>query len=143
MKIKRKLGWNRKGVILTDETKLKMSISQRKWHQEHTHPLKDKQHTPETKLRMSQAQQGDRNANWQGGITDIIRSLRRTYATQEWRKSVFKRDGYACKECGATNNLQAHHIKPVHTHPHLIQDLPNGLTLCKPCHKKLHGYSYG
>jgi len=56
----------------------------------------------------------------------------------EWRQKVFERDNYTCQECGATGDLQAHHIKPVSQYPELIYDVDNGITLCKKCHAKKH-----
>jgi 5-methylcytosine-specific restriction endonuclease McrA len=57
-----------------------------------------------------------------------------------WRTSVFKRDNYTCQKCGDSTggNLQAHHIKHVWTHPYLIFDINNGITLCEDCHGECH-----
>ena len=41
-------------------------------------------------------------------------------------------------DCGSTDDLHAHHIKPRATHPELILDLENGRTLCYKCHKATH-----
>lgn len=54
-----------------------------------------------------------------------------------WRKEVFKRDNYTCQECGAKVNLEAHHIKQVIFHPHLIYEVDNGITLCRDCHRMI------
>ena len=139
MEIKRnKPGWNRKGVKLSVETKLKMSLSQSEWHRTHPHPRKGKRHSTATKLKMSQAQQGDSNANWHGGTSGVIRRLRQTCANQKWRKAVLKRDNHTCQFCATTIKLHAHHIKPVSGYLELIYDVANGLTLCKTCHRRLH-----
>lgn len=78
--------------------------------------------------------------NWQGGITEkqCRDSLYEGY--KEWRKSVFKRDGYACRICGNNQSgvLVAHHIKKRKDCPELLLDVGNGLTLCKQCHKREH-----
>lgn len=63
---------------------------------------------------------------------------RNNYTYRKWRESVLKRDRYRCKECGDTNNLEVHHIKPFARFPELRFDLDNGLTLCRKCHNKLH-----
>lgn len=54
---------------------------------------------------------------------------------KEWRKKVFKRDNYTCRECGEKRYLQAHHIKQVALFPELMFDVDNGETLCKECHQ--------
>ncbi len=52
----------------------------------------------------------------------------------QWRKRVLARDGFACQDCGARTNLEAHHIHPWSTHPDLRTELDNGQTLCRSCH---------
>jgi len=56
-----------------------------------------------------------------------------------WRKKVYVRDGYTCKECGARKRLEAHHIKMWAHFPELRYEVSNGITLCKKCHGKLTG----
>ena len=69
--------------------------------------------------------------------TDDEHALRRSVAYQTWRKEVFKRDGYACRNCGDTfSSLEAHHVKSFALHPDLRLDVSNGRTLCKRCHHK-------
>ena len=56
---------------------------------------------------------------------------------QLWSAAVRGRD-IKCVHCGAKEDLHAHHIKPKSTHPDLILDLSNGMTLCYRCHKAEH-----
>lgn len=56
----------------------------------------------------------------------------------EWRKAVYERDNFKCQECGKHGRLEAHHIKPWHSHPLLRFDINNGITLCEECHKAKH-----
>lgn len=56
----------------------------------------------------------------------------------EWRKAVYSRDVFTCKECGSKKRLNAHHIKPWHTHSDLRFTVSNGITLCGDCHAKKH-----
>lgn len=58
---------------------------------------------------------------------------------REWRTTVFVRDGYRCKKCGAKRNLQAHHIKTWHRSKELRYEVSNGVTLCRKCHLEAHG----
>lgn len=56
----------------------------------------------------------------------------------DWRKAVFARDGYACKECGSKDRIQAHHVKGWQKYPELRFDVANGATLCFDCHAQKH-----
>jgi 5-methylcytosine-specific restriction endonuclease McrA len=62
-------------------------------------------------------------------------SLRTMHA---WAVQIKERDCYTCRDCGATENLEAHHIYSKSKHPHRILELDNGTTLCEPCHKYEH-----
>ena len=55
----------------------------------------------------------------------------------DWSAQVKGRDG-KCRNCGTVEDLHAHHIKPKATHPELILDVANGITLCYRCHKREH-----
>ena len=35
----------------------------------------------------------------------------------KWAQLVKERDNYTCMECGATEQLEAHHILPVYEYP--------------------------
>ena len=78
--------------------------------------------------------------NWQGGITEIASRDVLYPGYKEWRKEVFKRDGYKCVLCGCNKSgeLEAHHIKTRSKHKELILDISNGLTVCKLHHKEIH-----
>lgn len=78
--------------------------------------------------------------NWQGGITEKQSRDNLYEGYKDWRKAVFKRDNYTCRECGNHQSgvLVAHHIKERKDYPELLLDVDNGLTLCKDCHKKVH-----
>lgn len=56
-----------------------------------------------------------------------------------WRKSVFTRDDFTCKECGKIGGkIQAHHIRSYKNNPDLRLDIENGITYCVQCHKEAH-----
>lgn len=82
---------------------------------------------------------GETSPAWKGG--KAAHRLRTQYkgALAVWRKAVYKRDNYTCQGCGAKNNIQAHHIKPVSEYPELGLDIDNGKTLCITCHGIAHG----
>ncbi len=84
---------------------------------------------------------GEKNPNWKGGITPKHEKIRKSPEYKEWRKEVFERDNYTCRNCGKRGgDMQADHIKPFATHPHLRTELENGRTLCVDCHRKTDTY---
>jgi hypothetical protein len=88
---------------------------------------------------------GPNNPNWKGGVTQLHKKRPHPYTQQDIRIPIYERDGYACRECGMTNNesrarfgrdLSIHHIKRYVIDP---DDSPeNLLTVCSICHPKLH-----
>jgi 5-methylcytosine-specific restriction endonuclease McrA len=86
----------------------------------------------------------EKSHNWQGGKTSEAKLIRRSAAWGKWRKAVFERDNYTCQHCGARSEkgkpveLHPHHIKQFAHFPELRFEISNGLTLCQPCHKKVH-----
>lgn len=75
-----------------------------------------------------------------GSVYPLYVKPSRTPEENHWRESVLMRDGYKCVFCGATEQLQADHIKPQYLYPDLKLDVANGRTLCWPCHKKTDTY---
>lgn len=70
------------------------------------------------------------------------RRRRRNGSHASWARKVISRDMARCQHCGATEGeLHAHHIKPYESHPELRFDVDNGLTLCAPCHWRVHAAS--
>lgn len=108
---------------------------------------KGKKMTPEYCETVSRIQKGkklseEHKANIAKGL--FKGSLdRKGLLYRNWKKAVLIRDNYTCQKCGTKNKLVAHHIidyklenggKDVK----LMTDIENGLTLCAPCHHKLH-----
>ena len=107
---------------------------------------------------------GTGNPNWKRGRTSIMFIVRQ-WTYDHWRPKIFERDGYTCKACGDSKggNLVAHHIRPLagivrealstmaapisleaataHVlSQEAITTLDNGITLCRGCHSRNHGY---
>lgn len=105
---------------------------------------------------------GEKHWNWKNGVTSLENMIRDLLEYNIWRKSVFKRDNYTCRDCGKTNSyLVADHIKlfsiliqdflniynqfsPFDDKETLARlainydpfwDINNGKTLCEICHK--------
>jgi len=94
---------------------------------------------------------------WKGGLMSETQYLRQKLHAmpeyKEWRQKVFKRDYGTCK-CGATGNIECHHIKHVALiikennltttdqarQCQELWDINNGQTLCKKCHRKTDSY---
>jgi len=74
---------------------------------------------------------------WRGGVTSE-RNLIGAWTRQQ-APYVHKKYDYACQVCGKkSNDLHAHHVKPVVTHPELAYDFDNLMSVCKSCHISIH-----
>lgn len=97
---------------------------------------------------------GDEHSNWTGGASSLSKALMARKEYQEWRRDVYRRDGFACRKCGTRNPpFNAHHIKRIAAiiHEHNMKtieealacselwNIQNGLTLCVLCHEREHG----
>lgn len=82
---------------------------------------------------------GEKHVAWKGGVTSLKRKLAVSTDWKEWRESIFVRDNYQCFDCGNKGYLEPHHIIPLKENLNKIFDINNGITLCRPCHKKTMG----
>ena len=151
-----------KGVPQSDETRaLKSKIAKSKgfgkW-------MTGKKLTPEEcSKRCEVVLKGENHPNWKGGITSLTVMIRNMFEAVQWKKEVFKRDGFKCQKCGSSKSgtLRAHHLKPFASimqeflkeyyqfSPILDKetleklaitykpfwDVSNGQTLCEECHQ--------
>lgn len=94
---------------------------------------------------------GENSLNWKGGVTPLRRRIRASAEYDRWRKRVFERDDWTCRECGKRGgNLEAHHIiefyRIIDGHRittfedamrcEMLWGIENGVTLCRECHNK-------
>ena len=125
---RRKIGWK-----LSDETKLKMSLSKKgKKPYEITDAIRKrmseskkgiiagmlgKHHSLKTKKLLSISHSGSKSHLWKGGTSKLTNLIRNCFKYRQWRSDIFERDNYTCQECGIkcgcgyTVRFEAHHIK--------------------------------
>ncbi|GIP38318.1 HNH endonuclease [Paenibacillus sp. J31TS4] len=72
------------------------------------------------------------------------------YKSTRWktkREKILRRDEYLCQECKrygrSTAAATVHHINPLERHPELALVSPNLVSLCNPCHDKMHDRTTG
>jgi hypothetical protein len=92
----------------------------------------------ETRIKMSLSRMGCNAPGWKGGVTPERERIRHSIEYRLWRESVFARDHWNCQNCGYHGDMHAHHIKSFADYPELRFAIDNGITLCIPCHRKLH-----
>ena len=86
----------------------------------------------------SKNRRGENHPNYTG-YTDSVGLLRHTEEYNLWRKQVYERDFWTCKDCGKkVKSIIAHHIKCFRDYPELRFVVENGVTLCRSCHKIRH-----
>lgn len=129
-------------------------------------PMWGKSFSNESKLSRNhiwKQRTGEKATNWKGGKTSLtFRIKSATQRRYNWFHRVLERDCCTCQQCGATTNLDVHHIRPLNSiikeliiglegltdsekfdwlieQPEIInEDLTNGITLCRKCHKQIH-----
>lgn len=87
-------------------------------------------------LPQARAEQNARYGDRTGRMTPARaahQAFKDSPAWRKLRKQIRMRDG-ACVDCGATDGLTVHHIKPYRTNPDLALDPDNLVTLCRSCH---------
>lgn len=77
---------------------------------------------------------GEDHPNWK----EETRRKQRRGKHGSWSRAVISRDNATCQMCGATEQLQAHHICSYADYPDKRWDVSNGLTVCFSCHLKIH-----
>jgi len=117
-------------------------------HAKHwAHNKMSEKHIEKMTKGLKDFQSGERHWNWKGGITPKLKSYRCKKWYTDWRNGVYERDDYTCAECGEKGgNLCAHHKIPFaelvfNNDVESLEDISNGITLCKECHVKTDSYA--
>jgi len=95
------------------------------------------------KLNGMYGKNGKLNPNWNGGHSPERQTSYSRTLWKELKKLVLKRDNYQCQVCLMNINLVVHHILPWSRYPELRFTDNNLMTVCVPCHKKIHGKKGG
>jgi hypothetical protein len=173
---KQKIGASHFGLTHTEETKRKIAEGRIGKYCGENHPMFGKTmnedsrlqmvesniktwNNPELKKIISDANSGKNNGSYIDGRWDnypLFISTRACSKMKEWRRDVFRRDGYTCQITGKKGNLQPHHIKSFSTLMHengiktleeaiacdALWEVSNGISLSKKLHMDLH-YKHG
>lgn len=106
--------------------------------------LRAKAKTGELGRMISARKQGIPLSEWTGHKTSKLELLSCTPEWKAWRRLVYARDHMCCVLCQRypkrTNDpFDPHHIKRKADFPELTFDVDNGVTLCRACHRTVHG----
>jgi len=65
--------------------------------------------------RSTEYNKGDKHYRWKGGITELTALIRNLIENREWKRQVFQRDNWTCRECNIKYTkqtpvyMEAHH----------------------------------
>src|SRR5262249_55499931 len=76
---------------------------------------------------------------WKGGVTAERANIGRW--TVEHAARVHAKYQYRCAICADGGKLNAHHIDPVWHNPARGRDFDNLVSLCRPCHARIHHHN--
>ena len=62
------------------------------------------------------------------------------WALDSWSKSVKNRSDFKCEVCNNKTDV-SHHILHKAKYPKMALILNNGISLCTPCHREVHGWN--
>ena len=93
----------------------------------------------ETRIKISDAQKGERGYNWKGGIEKENKKIHHSVEFRLWREAVFARDNWTCQKTKVKGgNIHPHHIQNFSQYHEFRFALNNGITLSKEAHLEFH-----
>lgn len=154
-KAKLRMAWKNRAPI-SEETRERLRVSHRGQKHIRSEEWKLKQRAVQ-RGKPNKKNSGARSHLWRGGIAPLANQIRETCEYKTWRRSVFARDGYKCRECGKGGTLNADHIRPfslilrensIKTKDQAqrcvsLWDTSNGRTLCVGCHRRTATFGRG
>ena len=99
---RKKIGKAHKGKLVLEETRVKMSKAKqgkKPWN----YKLKGYKMPPcsiEKRRKIGEAQMGEKNHNWKGGVKPLREKIRNCFEYRLWRSNIFRRDNFTCVLCG-------------------------------------------
>lgn len=152
--IRKKMSETHKGMHHTKESKIKNSEAHKgKHHSENCKKriskiakergigkwMKGKIFSINHRKNISEANKGEKNYLWKGGITPKNCKIRSGLEFKLWREKVFKRDNYTCQKYKIKGcRLHPHHIQNFAEYPELRFKVDNGITLSEEAHIEFH-----
>lgn len=98
-------------------------------------PNYGKQHTKETRIKMSLAQSGKNHPNWQGGVS--FEPYCTIFSDEEYKQSLRDRDGNICLNCNKTEDQEGRKLSLHHIDYDKMNCKPKNLvTVCISCNTK-------
>ncbi|MCR4284937.1 MAG: NUMOD3 domain-containing DNA-binding protein [archaeon] len=110
----------------------------------------------ETKRKIGNAQNGEKNHNWKGGITPLRIQIRYCFLYRQWQSDILQRDDFTCQICHSRGGVLAtdhypkafskiireYKIGTLEEAANCLElwNLNNGRVLCKNCHSKTDNY---
>lgn len=131
---KKKISLIHKGRRLTEEHRKKIGLALK--GKPRPNQLGDKNHAkkPEIRRKISLAQTGEKNWNWQGGKSFEFYSIA---WTKILKNSIRERDFYTCQDCQRPQFGVVYDVHHMDSNKKNC-DPNNLITLCKSCHIKKH-----
>jgi hypothetical protein len=141
---------SRKGIVDSEETKSKKSVAMKGKKS----GFSGHHHSKEARIKIADAQKGEKHFNWKGGITPLVMKIRACTPYKDWRQKIFEKDNFTCVLCPVKKRggyLEADHYPiPFNVIFHknkissfseaiacaLFWNIDNGRTLCRECHNK-------
>lgn len=134
--------WN-VGLVRSEEVRGKISNSNKGKLLGSKNPFFGKKHTKETLEKISKSNigkfVGEKSVLYIKDRSLLKKDDRRNdYSYKEWRKEVYKRDGFTCRiaDNKCNGKIEAHHILGWVDHEELRYNINNGITLCHAHHPR-------
>jgi hypothetical protein len=138
---KKKISESCKGRQASEETKKKLSEAKKgkTFSEEHKrHMSESKKGCHYSKKRAQETPIDSDDPNWKDETFGESNLIRYSEEYKEWRKAVYRSDGWKCSICGSREQICAHHIKTFANFPDLRLNVENGITLCRKHHLEFH-----
>lgn len=120
------------GFKQSEEGRLKNKAAQLKIDRKgEKNPFFGKKHTEETRRIISEANKGENNHSWKGGVGTLPYGVE---FTRKFKKLIRERDNYTCRRCGITQEEYGRTICLHHLDHNKFNNDPSNLVVsCQSC----------